>query len=84
MRRARIVGSPLSSFETSLGRALPQSAMYSRRPMGSPATELGVRELGGMESGNTVEITPDGARASRRRAIRADSNHVGRLRVSGS
>lgn len=81
-RRARIVGSPLSEWVRSVGRALSQSEMYSRSPMGKPATEVGVRAEGGMVSGKTVDMTPDGERARRRRAINVDVNHDGRDRVS--
>lgn len=73
-----MVGSPLSPCDSESGRELEQSEMYSRSPMGRPATEAGAWVVGGIGSGKVVAMTPVEVRASMRRAIRAEVNQDGR------
>lgn len=82
MWRARKVGSPLPPLLTSAGRYSSQSAMYSGRLIGRPATEGGAWELPGSGSGKMVETVPVVDRARRRRAISVEVNQDGARIVS--
>jgi hypothetical protein len=55
--------------------------MYSRSAIERPATSEGACAEGGMDSGKLVEMTPEGDNASRRRAIKVEVNHDGRLKA---